>query len=112
MSPSILLSGFADEAANDKTLDQQFSAFAALGMRYFSIRFVDAGHGIKNVMALDDAELETVKQKINEYGLSVSSLGSPLGKVKLLDVDDGTTCLLYTSPSPRDLSTSRMPSSA
>ena len=25
---------------------------------------------------------------------------------------DGTSCLLYTSPSPRDLSTSRMPSSA
>ena len=25
---------------------------------------------------------------------------------------DMTTCLLYTSPSPRDLSTSRMPSSA
>ena len=27
-------------------------------------------------------------------------------------LDDGSTCLLYTSPSPRDLSTSRMPSSA
>ena len=26
--------------------------------------------------------------------------------------DYGFTCLLYTSPSPRDLSTSRMPSSA
>ena len=91
MAPSILLSGFADEAANDKTLDQQFSAFAALGMRYFSIRFVDAGNGIKNVMALNDSELETVKQKIDEYGLSVSSLGSPIGKTKLLDVDDGTT---------------------
>ena len=26
--------------------------------------------------------------------------------------DNGTNCLLYTSPSPRDLSTSRMPSSA
>ena len=26
--------------------------------------------------------------------------------------DAGHTCLLYTSPSPRDLSTSRMPSSA
>ena len=25
---------------------------------------------------------------------------------------DGEACLLYTSPSPRDLSTSRMPSSA
>ena len=91
MAPSILLSGFADEAANEKTLDQQFSAFAALGMRYFSIRFVDAGNGIKNVMALDDSELKTVKQKIDEYGLSVSSLGSPIGKTKLLDVDDGTT---------------------
>ena len=27
-------------------------------------------------------------------------------------VEDGKACLLYTSPSPRDLSTSRMPSSA
>ena len=27
-------------------------------------------------------------------------------------VDEIMTCLLYTSPSPRDLSTSRMPSSA
>ena len=26
--------------------------------------------------------------------------------------ENGATCLLYTSPSPRDLSTSRMPSSA
>ena len=28
------------------------------------------------------------------------------------DVEMGKCCLLYTSPSPRDLSTSRMPSSA
>ena len=27
-------------------------------------------------------------------------------------ISNFTTCLLYTSPSPRDLSTSRMPSSA
>lgn len=89
--PCVLLSGFADEAANQQTLDQQFSALAALGMRYFSIRFVDAGNGVKNVMGLDPDELITVKQKIDEYGLSVSSLGSPIGKVKLCDVDDGTT---------------------
>ncbi len=88
---SILLSGFADEAANQKTLDQQFSAFAALGLRYFSIRFVDAGNGVKNVMALEKDELVTVKNKIDEYGLSVSSLGSPIGKVKLCDIDDGTS---------------------
>ena len=28
------------------------------------------------------------------------------------EVKEGNDCLLYTSPSPRDLSTSRMPSSA
>ena len=31
------------------------------------------------------------------------------GRIELVSVD---VCLLYTSPSPRDLSTSRMPSSA
>ena len=34
---------------------------------------------------------------------------------KIVEKNDGEilkTCLLYTSPSPRDLSTSRMPSSA
>ena len=29
-----------------------------------------------------------------------------------LDMKEDNACLLYTSPSPRDLSTSRMPSSA
>ena len=31
---------------------------------------------------------------------------------KAVNILRGITCLLYTSPSPRDLSTSRMPSSA
>ena len=30
----------------------------------------------------------------------------------IMDMDNMDGCLLYTSPSPRDLSTSRMPSSA
>lgn len=87
---SLLLSGFADEAANQKTIDQQFAAFAALGLRYLSIRFIDAGNGIKNVMQLDDSEIALVKERLAEYGLSISSIGSPIGKVKLLDKDDGT----------------------
>jgi len=37
--------------------------------------------------------------------------GSPLEHERLTD-EKGPPCLLYTSPSPRDLSTSRMPSSA
>ena len=35
-----------------------------------------------------------------------------LGKSVNQAVENVNTCLLYTSPSPRDLSTSRMPSSA
>ena len=34
------------------------------------------------------------------------------GDLIIIDSGTATTCLLYTSPSPRDLSTSRMPSSA
>lgn len=89
--PEILLSGFADEAANDQTLEQQFSAFAALGLSYFTIRSLDLGCGTKNVMALDDSEIRIVKEKMDEYGMKVSSIGSPIGKVKLLDREDGTT---------------------
>ena len=89
-NPKVLLSGFADEAANQKTVDQQFSAFAALGLQYYTIRFIDAGNGVKNVMGLNKSEIKHILAKQDEYGLSVSSLGSPIGKVKLLDVDDGT----------------------
>ena len=38
--------------------------------------------------------------------------GSPIGDSPPALIAMGTSCLLYTSPSPRDLSTSRMPSSA
>ena len=50
--PRVILSGFADEAANQKTAVEQFVAFAALGLQYYSIRFIDVGQGIKNVMKL------------------------------------------------------------
>lgn len=87
---SVLLSGFADESAADKSAAAQFTAFAALGLRYYSIRFIDVGNGIKNVMMLTDAEVAKVSRLQADYGLSVSSIGSPIGKVKLQDVDDGT----------------------
>ena len=66
------------------------SAFAALGLQYYSIRFIDVGQGVKNVMKLTLAEIQKIRQLQNEYGLNVSSIGSPIGKVKLLDVEDGT----------------------
>lgn len=90
-APIILLSGFADESAISKQANEQFAAFAAIGLEYYSIRFVDVGGGIKNVMALDDTEIKRLQRMHADYGLKVSSIGSPIGKVKLLDIDDGTT---------------------
>lgn len=87
---TVILSGFADEAANEKQAIQQFAALAAAGLQYYSLRFIDVGDGIKNAMALTKAELKTVVKLQADYGLSVATLGSPIGKVKLLDVDDGT----------------------
>lgn len=89
-NPSVILSGFADEAANQKTAEQQFCALAALGLQYYTIRFIDAGGGVKNVMLLTKAEIQRIRHLEDEYGLNVSSLGSPIGKVKLQDVEDGT----------------------
>ena len=87
----VLLSGFADESANNKTIEQQFCAFAALGLRYYTLRFIDAGEGIQNVMQLSSGSIERIREMQLDYGLSVSSIGSPIGKVKLLDVEDGTS---------------------
>ncbi|MBI81665.1 MAG: hypothetical protein CMJ81_00580 [Planctomycetaceae bacterium] len=89
-NPQVILSGFADEAANHKTAIEQFSAFAAIGLQYYSVRFIDVGKGIKNVMQLTKPEIAKIRHLEAEYGLNVSSLGSPIGKVKLLDVEDKT----------------------
>ncbi|MBQ6621022.1 MAG: sugar phosphate isomerase/epimerase [Thermoguttaceae bacterium] len=88
--PSVILTGFADEVSNEKTLIEQFSVFAALGLQYYSIRFVNLGEGVKNVMKLSNQELHRVREIQNDFGLNVSSIGSPIGKIKLCDVEDGT----------------------
>ncbi len=89
--PTFILSGFADEAAFQKTATQQFAAMAALGLQYYTLRFIDAGAGVKNVMQLGKTEIQTVRHLEDEYGMNVASIGSPIGKVKLQDVEDGTT---------------------
>ena len=55
--PRVILSGFADEAANHKTAVEQFAAFAALGLYYYSIRFIDVGRGVKHALQLTLAEI-------------------------------------------------------
>ena len=66
-------------------------------------------------------EIELIEKKMpNEidksgrYNVHLISpkLDSIVHNSKILDAVESIICLLYTSPSPRDLSTSRMPSSA
>lgn len=88
--PPVIISAFSDEAANSKSVIEQFAVLAALGLQYYSPRFLNVTGEVKNIMKLDKAELKEVKKLQGDYGLSVTSIGSPLGKVKLLDIDDGS----------------------
>jgi sugar phosphate isomerase/epimerase len=86
----VILSALADESAFHLTAVEQFSALAALGLEYYSLRFIDAGKGVKNVMKLTLPEIRRIRHLEDEYGLNVASIAAPIGKVKLHDVDDGT----------------------
>ena len=53
----------------------------------------------------------------NEIHLTIKNLSAGYGKMEILHnfdlfVNKAQSCLLYTSPSPRDATLSRMPSSA
>jgi sugar phosphate isomerase/epimerase len=86
----IILTGLADEGPVSKRAEEQLTLTRGLGLSHYSLRFVDVGSGVKNAMALTEAEVEHLCRLHAEYEVQVSSLASPIGKVKLLDVDDGT----------------------
>ena len=86
----VILSGFADEGPISKRAEEQFTMMRTLGMSYYTIRFIDVGQGMKNVMELSDEEIDIVKSLHKDYDINISSIGSPIGKVKLNEVDDGT----------------------
>jgi sugar phosphate isomerase/epimerase len=88
--PRVLLSALADESAFRLTAVEQFSALAALGLEYYSLRFIDVGKGVKNVMKLTLGEIQKIRHLEDEYGLNVTSIASPIGKIKLVDEPDGT----------------------
>ena len=86
----VIISGFADEGPADKRAESQLAMMSALGLSYYSLRFVDVGEGVKNVMQLGRREIRRLRSLHDEFGMSVSSIGSPIGKVKLLDQNDGS----------------------
>jgi sugar phosphate isomerase/epimerase len=73
------LSGFADEI--DPDFSTQCKVASELGLRFLEIR---SAWGV-NILDLDDSQLEAVQQLLVEYGLQVSSIGSPIGKIFIDD---------------------------
>ena len=79
MSYSFTISGFSDEI--DSNVVKQFEHLNKLGISYFEPRGIDG----KNIADLDDGEVLALKEKMDQYGIKVSSIGSPIGKISIND---------------------------
>lgn len=71
------ISGFSDEI--HPSVDEQFQVLQKLGITYFEPRGIDG----KNISELTDEEVASLREKMAKYGIQVSSIGSPIGKVNL-----------------------------
>ncbi len=73
----LTLSAFADEYAD--SFVEQCEALKSFGVEYIEVRGVDG----KNISTLTKEEVKGVKTILGDYGLKVSAIGSPLGKINL-----------------------------
>ena len=121
LNTSLGYSFFDDEGASHDPTELDGNTFritqasdiaATRGMLVFSSAGNSGNSPWQKITAPADGDSVIAVGAVNVFGqhASFSSYGpSADGRVK---PDLCATCLLYTSPSPRDLSTSRMPSSA
>ena len=79
LETKIKISGFCDEIHDDILV--QFEAAKKLGIKYYDPRIVDG----KNVTLLTDEELDRLCALMKEYGMTPTSLGTPIGKIKTTD---------------------------
>lgn len=71
------ISGFSDEITEN--IEGQFSVLKKLGIGYFEPRGIDG----KNIARLSNQEAAALKRKMDEWEIRASSIGSPIGKVRL-----------------------------
>ena len=111
-SPSALINKDLEKKIIDKIIEPTFRAIRDFGEEY--IGFLYAGLMIKNNepflieynVRMGDPECQTILPKLKT---DISDIFLACCEEKLEKID---ICLLYTSPSPRDATLSRMPSSA
>ena len=75
----IKLCAFADEAGD--SLPEQIAALKENGIGLLEVRAIDK----KNVTKFTDAEIKEYKKMLDDNGIGVWSIGSPIGKVKIAD---------------------------
>ncbi|MBR3864118.1 MAG: sugar phosphate isomerase/epimerase [Clostridia bacterium] len=80
---NLILSAFSDEYADG--LKEQCQALNEFGIQYMEIRGVNG----KNISTLTKQEVLEAKIVLNDYQIKVSSIGSPLGKIKIDGDIDG-----------------------
>lgn len=73
------ISGFSDEI--DSQISVQFEVLDKLNIRYFEPRGVNG----KNISQLTDEEAINLKKEMDAHGIKASSIGSPIGKIKVSD---------------------------
>jgi sugar phosphate isomerase/epimerase len=73
------LSGFIDEISPD--FKQQCEVASGLGLGFVEVR---SAWGT-NILDLDSSQLSTMAEILKDYGLKVSSIGSPIGKIMIDD---------------------------
>src|SRR5688572_2936473 len=76
MHDGLYLTGFGDEISPD--LDTQLRVMKRLGLVGLDLR---SAFG-KNVLQLTDDEVGSIKKAVEEHGLTVQCIGSPVNKVK------------------------------
>lgn len=79
LESKFILTGFADEIDSNTTV--QFTEFNNLGISYYEPRGIDG----KNISALSLDEARALKAKMDSFGIRASSIGSPIGKISILD---------------------------
>jgi len=72
---TLILSGFADEISPEPGV--QLETLAAESIRYLELRSAWSA----NVVSLTDAELASFRWEIEDAGVRVSAIGSPIGKI-------------------------------
>ena len=73
----IIMSAFADEYAT--AFEEQLQGMRDFGIQYIELRHAD---GI-NVSCMTAEQIKNIKELLDKYGIGVSAIGSPLGKIKL-----------------------------